>query len=717
MVDEHEADSKKVQEPPMVPPPPAMVPPPPAMVDATPEPEVAEEAKEPLASVANHSPAPPEPAAVPAEPEAVPAEPEAVVAAPVEPEPAPAEPPSPPPPATAASTPSPAPTTPPPLVTAVRPVAGPLGGGTRVTVEGTGFADGCEVKLGGVPVTATFESTTALAFTTLPRNLPGAVDVDVKNPDGQRTMLLRSFEYCAAPSLASIEPDHAPETGKVRVTLTGAELREGSEVRLGASRPAVEYRGPTRVELLVEAHPAGTVDVELVAPDGQTARLPAAFRFDGPPRVDRVVPDRGAVGESLRVHVEGDGFRTGCVVYLGGARLAADVESATRLVATVPSHDAPGTHALRVQNVDGLGAELASAFHVEAGPGPRIAMLVPQRGPRGRETAVGIVGQRFDAGCSVRVAGAPVAAKLVSPERLEVTLPPLDRLGWIDVTVTAADGRAHTLDQAFELRGAPQLQAVQPREGSDAGGAWVTLVGLGFERGCEVSFGGFPAKSDWESESCVKAVVPSRSAGAGTVDVLVRNPDEQSATLSSAFTYVARKAPVIASVEPAKGPTTGGTGVLLQGEHLDAVTVVLVGGLKAANFKARGGELGLVTPPRGREGAVDLELRTADGMSVVRKNAFTYEPVPAPVIQSVTPNRGAPGGGTEVTIAGEHFFAGATVLVDGEPAKTTKVRDRSTIVFTAPPGENGVMVDVVVRSPTGQEGVAKRAFLYDARYA
>jgi len=69
-----------------------------------------------------------------------------------------------------------------------------------------------------------------------------------------------------------------------------------------------------------------------------------------------------------------------------------------------------------------------------------------------------------------------------------------------------------------------------------------------------------------------------------------------------------------------------------------------------------------------------------------------------------------------VTIAGEHFVPGAVVLVDGEPLATTRVRDAATMVFTTPPGEGGVMVDVVVRSPTGQEAVAKRAFLYDPRY-
>jgi hypothetical protein len=456
-------------------------------------------------------------------------------------------------------------------------------------------------------------------------------------------------------------------------------------------------------------------DVEIVAPDGQSARLPAGFRFDAEPRIDRVVPDHVPYGKSARFVIEGEHFRVGATVTVEGFRVPADVESSVRIVATAPAWG-PGVATVGVQNTDGLEGWLPEALVFDPPPGPQVTMVVPARGPLARETPVAIVGDRFDAGCSVRVAGQPVAAKLVSPQRLEITLPPFDRAGPIDITVIAADGTTCALEGGFELRAPPQLTAVQPREGSEAGGAHVELRGFGFEKGCEVSFGGFPARSDWESETLVRAAVPARAAGAGTVDVVVRNPDEQSATLAEAFCYLARRAPTIASVEPGSGPATGGTGVLVRGDHLDLVTVVLVGGQRAANFKARGGELAFVTPPRSGDGAVDLELRAADGASAVRKNAFSYVPVPPPAIRSVTPNRGAVAGGTEVTIAGEHFVPGATVLVDGEPVASVKVRDKGTILFTAPRGQDGAMVDIAVRNPTGQQAVAKRAFLYDARY-
>ena len=610
---------------------------------------------------------------------------------------------------------APEPKLPPPVIARLRTRAGPVTGGTRVVIEGSGFVEGSEVKLDRVEVKASFLGPTELAFATLPRNLPGPVDVDVINPDGQRTMLLRAFEYCLPPVLTAIEPDHAPETGGTRASLLGAELRAESEVRIGAARPRVDYRGPTRIDLELPAHPAGTYDVELVNPDGQEARLERAFHYDPRPRVDQVVPDHGPLGEATRFAIEGESFRAGCVVYLGGVRLPAELESGTRIVATALARDSHGPVALRVANVDGLDVERPDAFRYDPPAGPRIASLSPARVPRGREQWALLTGEGFAEGCSVRVAGAPVPVKWASAQRVEVSLPALDRVGWIDVEVSNPDQQSHRLEAAYELLGPPRLSTVQPRQGSNAGGEVLTLTGLGFERGCEVSVGSFPARTTWESETTVRAVAPARAL-AEAVDVVLTNPDGQSASIECAFTYVARRAPVITGMVPATGPTTGGTGVIVRGEHLDAVTEVRVGG-ERASFKSRAGELAFVTPPRGRDGAADVEFRTGDGASTVQKNAFQYSPVPPPAIRSVTPNRVAVSGGTEVTIAGENFAAGAVVLVDGEPVAATKVRDASTIVFKAPAGPSGVMSDVAVRSPTGQQAVVKRAFVYDPRYA
>jgi hypothetical protein len=433
---------------------------------------------------------------------------------------------------------------PPPVILRLRAIVGPLAGGTRVVIEGTGFVEGCVVKVDRVPVTTTFTSSSEISFTTPARNVPGRADVDVVNPDGPWTTLLQCFEYCVAPTLTGITPDHGPETGGVRASLGGSALREGSEVRIGAARPQVEYRGPTRIDLVIGAHPAGTYDVELTGPDGQEARLAAAFHFQGPPRIERVVPDHGPFDTTTPIVIEGAAFRTGCTVYLDRERLPAELESSTRLVATAPPRREAGAVAVRVINVDGLDVEQADAFRYDGPPGPHVAEIDPAHATLGVERLVAILGERFDARCSVRVAGTPVPTRFVSAGRLEATVPPIDRIGFVDVEVRGVD-QSHRLEGAFEVR--------------------------------------------------------------------------------------------------APAP-------------------------------------------------------------------------PPPAIRSVTPNRVGVKGGTEVTIEGDNFAAGFSVLVAGAPVGWASVRSKSTIVFKTPAGEAGAMADVAVRSPTGEQAVAKRAVLFDPRY-
>jgi hypothetical protein len=477
----------------------------------------------------------------------------------------------------------------------------------------------------------------------------------------------------------------------------------------------VHFLDAETLDVEIPPHASGTVDVVLMTPGGQYAVLEDGFHFDGPPRLDRVTPARCAPEVATPILIEGAEFPRECTVTLDGRAVPAEVESRERIHATALPREERGPVVVRVVTADGVAVERADLLRYEQTPPPRVDAASPSRLARARAQTTVLSGSDFVEGCSVRVAGEVVPATFLSPERLELWVPAIDLLGRVAVQVTNPDGQLHTLEGAVALCGPPELASLQPAKGVPAGGEAVILAGAGFDRECEVSFGATAAKVTWESEGVVRAITPAARAP-GPVDVVVANPDGQSVTVAGGFTFTAGAAPVITAVEPATGPVVGGTAVLVRGEHLELVTEVLVGGRPAPGFKARGGELAFVTPPRPRDGAVDLEMKTADGTKVVRKGAFQYTAVPPPSIKSIAPNRGAVKGGTEVTITGENFFAGATVLVDGEAAARTTVKDRTTIVFKAPPGTAGAMVDVTVHSPTGQEATAKRAFLYDARY-
>ncbi len=83
-----------------------------------------------------------------------------------------------------------------------------------------------------------------------------------------------------------------------------------------------------------------------------------------------------------------------------------------------------------------------------------------------------------------------------------------------------------------------------------------------------------------------------------------------------------------------------------------------------------------------------------------------------PAVRSVAPAEGPEAGGTDVTITGAGFVAGATVTICGATATEVVVIAVDRITAVTPPG--GGICDVVVTSPDGREGRLTGGFRYVA---
>jgi hypothetical protein len=82
----------------------------------------------------------------------------------------------------------------------------------------------------------------------------------------------------------------------------------------------------------------------------------------------------------------------------------------------------------------------------------------------------------------------------------------------------------------------PAIGNITPASGPTTGGTTVTITGANFVSGATVSFGGTPASNVTVAGSTGITATTAAHA-AGQVDVVVTNPDGQSATLSNGFTY------------------------------------------------------------------------------------------------------------------------------------------------------------------------------------
>ena len=122
-----------------------------------------------------------------------------------------------------------------PTVSSITSTAGPTGGGTTVTINGTGFAAAPgtgAVRFGATDATYTIDSNTQITATS-PAGSVGVVDVTVTTPGGtSATSSADQFTYLAAPTITSLDPTTGPTLGGTDCDYIGYRLLncDGSNV-------------------------------------------------------------------------------------------------------------------------------------------------------------------------------------------------------------------------------------------------------------------------------------------------------------------------------------------------------------------------------------------------------------------------------------------------------------------------------------------------------
>src|SRR4029077_3377430 len=226
--------------------------------------------------------------------------------------------------------------------------------------------------------------------------------------------------------------------------------------------------------------------------------------------------------------------------------------------------------------------------------------------------------------------------------------------------------------------------------------------------GARVTFGGTAATSVVVANGTqITATAPAHAAG--SVNVVVTNPDTQSGSLTNGFTYTSPSAPTVTSVSPNTGPAAGGTGITITGTNFVTGATVTLGGTAATGVVVVRGTQITATQHAPATGAVNVVVTNPDTQTGTLTNGFTY--AGAPTVTSVTPNNGAAGGGTGGTIGGTGFVSGATVTFGGTAATSVVVVSGTQITATTPAHAAGA-VNVVVTNPDTQSGSLTNGFTY-----
>lgn len=167
-----------------------------------------------------------------------------------------------------------------PVIVSVTPASGLEGGGTDVTIAGTGFVDVTDVEFDGEAAEFVIVSDYEITATT-PEGTIGDVDLVVTNESGSDT-LTDGFEYLIDPDypvITSVTPATDVAAGGVNVTIVGENFTGTTSVKFGGTTAAFVITNDTHLAIAdAPAHAAGVVAVEVTNAAG-TRTAPAAFTY------------------------------------------------------------------------------------------------------------------------------------------------------------------------------------------------------------------------------------------------------------------------------------------------------------------------------------------------------------------------------------------------------------------------------------------------------
>jgi hypothetical protein len=255
-----------------------------------------------------------------------------------------------------------------PVIGSISPtsVAAGSAGGT-LTVNGTGFASGAQVKWNGAALTTAFVSATKLTATYTATQVASVGSVAITVLSGGQTSNAATLTITgstAAPAITSLSPSSATAGGAAfTLTVNGTNFASGAQVKWNGSARTTTFASATKVTAAIAAADiatAGTAAVTVTVGSGTSN--PVSFPIaaaSAKPVPSAVTPNFAVVGSAATtVTIAGTGFASGSVVSFNVTKLATTYVSATKLTAVIPAASLTtlGTQAITVANGTAVSA-------------------------------------------------------------------------------------------------------------------------------------------------------------------------------------------------------------------------------------------------------------------------------------------------------------------------------------------------------------------------
>ena len=339
-----------------------------------------------------------------------------------------------------------------PSVSGISPAAGPMGGGTHITITGTGLANATEVEFGGDDYGdqgvygMILSNTDGQIVATVPAYFgETTTDVQVETAGGTSLSASADFTYVAAPSVSGLSISSGNRDGNDYVSIYGSNLDGATAVDFGANAATILDESAGQIDVVSPAGAVGpAVDVTVVTPGGVSATSPADefTYFRAVPAVTGVSPSVGAAAGGETVTITGTDLDNASEVYFGGVEsMHVTSDSLTQITATVPAGTL-GTVDVTVATSAGTSS-ISPADQFTGIAAPAVSGLNTLAGPPSGGTDVTVFGTDLDGATSVKF-GQTAGTIIVDASTYILAESPAHSAGTVHVTVTTPYGTSTT---------------------------------------------------------------------------------------------------------------------------------------------------------------------------------------------------------------------------------------------------------------------------------
>jgi len=335
-----------------------------------------------------------------------------------------------------------------PSVSSISPSAGPIGGGTQITITGTDLGSASQVDfndgLGDDYLGTIVSYTDTQVIVTSPDwGYEATVDLVVTTPGGvSATTPADQFTYANPPSVSGLDISSGFTSGGDLVTITGNDFDGASTVNFGTTAGTIIGNDGTQIQAISPSG-AGTVDVTVVTPGGSSSTSSADQFTYVPlaPVVEGLSQSTGAYAGGTTVTITGANLADASAVDFGDSAGTIVIDAPTQIVVTSPAGFA-GTVDVTVATSGGTSdtSQVDQFTYISA---PAVSALGLSTGSAAGGDTVYIYGSDLDGASAVDFGNA--AGTIVDDASTYIiATSPAGAAGTVDVTVTTPYGSSAT---------------------------------------------------------------------------------------------------------------------------------------------------------------------------------------------------------------------------------------------------------------------------------